>query len=330
MKARQITSALGSVYALGMIDQLRYIERGDDGFWGTWQATGVNAKRIVHAGDVIARIGLDDRVSAWQRMPRGSWQTWDLQAAELIATRLPGGAPVLFAADLERRAWYTWKPSPGEPWKPWESLDGPIVGLTAGVIPGGGLVLFGLHKGTVYHRWQERPFGSWERWTPLDRPADGAAEVGVLAITEGGLALFALSGDGALWHRWQDKPYAPWHPWEAGPLGTDIASMALTKSPGEGLAVFAIGKDHAVRYRAQLTPFGDWGGWTALGGTAKSITAQASFTDGLEVFAVGLDHEVSHIWCDRIGARWSEWILLDHEESPYRPAGHPVSRAASS
>ena len=321
MKARQISSALSSVYALGMIDQLRYIERASDGFWGSWQSTGVNAKRILHAGDVIARIGLDDRVSAWQRMPRAAWQHWDLEVAELTATRLPGGAPVLFAADREQQAWYTWKPSPQEAWKVWEPLEGPVARLAAAVIPGGGLVVFGIRDGTVVHRWQERPGASWEPWTTLDRPPGGTAALDVLTITGGGLALFALSEDGALWHRWQDKPYAPWHDWEQAPLGRDIAAMTLTKSPGGGLGVFAVGTDHAVRYRVQLTPFGDWGGWTELGGTARSLTAQASFTDGLEVFIIGLDHEVYHTWCDRIDARWAEWTLLDHEESPYRAAG---------
>src|ERR671916_3232601 len=99
MKARQLSVSRTSVYALGMIDQLRYIERGADGFWGRWQATGANARRIVHAGPVVARIGLDDRVAAWQRSPREPWQTWDLAAFELAATRLPDGAPALFAGD---------------------------------------------------------------------------------------------------------------------------------------------------------------------------------------------------------------------------------------
>ena len=192
MKARQIAPALSSVYALGMIDQLRYIERGEDGFWGEWHSTGANARLVVHAGDVVGRIGLDGRVSACQRAPSRPWVTWDLQATELAATRLPGGPPVLFAADGERKAWHTWKAAPHAAWSPWEPLEGPIERITAGVIPGGGLVLFGLRDGIVWHRWQNRLFGGWEDWTALDGPPGGVTSVRLATLTGGGLALFAI------------------------------------------------------------------------------------------------------------------------------------------
>src|SRR5712691_10420993 len=102
MKALQLAVSPDSVYALGMIDQVRCVERGVDGFWGRWQGTGANAKRIVHGGNVIARIGLDDRVSAFQRSPRGSWFTWDLRATELAAAHTSKGAPTLFATADDR------------------------------------------------------------------------------------------------------------------------------------------------------------------------------------------------------------------------------------
>ena len=51
---------------------------------------------------------------------------------------------------------------------------------------------------------------------------------------------------------------------------------------------------------------------------ARSVAAQASYTDGLEVFAIGLDDEVYHSWCERVGGPWVEWTLLEHESSPLR------------
>ena len=62
MKARQIAIALKSVYALGPTDEVRLIERGADGLWGSWQATGESAKTIVHGGQVIGRASCRERV----------------------------------------------------------------------------------------------------------------------------------------------------------------------------------------------------------------------------------------------------------------------------
>ena len=320
MKARQIAPALGSVYAVDMLGQLRHIERDEHGFWGTWQTTDAMASRVVHAGDVIARIGVDGRVSARTRAPEHPWETWELEATDLAATRLPEGAPVLFAADGERRAWYGWKPTPPEPWIAWETLDGPIEGLSASVIPGGGLVVFGIRDGAAHHRWQDRLFSTWHGWTALDRPAAPLTALAVSTIVKGGLALVAVGADQVLYHSWQEKPFDRWRDWVA--LGGGIGSVSLTKSPGGGLAVFAIGTDQAVRYRCQMKPFGDWGEWIELGGTARSIAAQPSYTNGLEVFTIGLDDEIYHTWCDRLETPWAAWTLLDVERLPYRPVGH--------
>ena len=94
----------------------------------------------------------------------------------------------------------------------------------------------------------------------------------------------------------------------------------MAKAPTGGLAVFAIGLDDRVSCRYQARPSGEWSAWIELGGEARSLTAQASFTDGLEVFAVGLDDEVYHTWCESVGWPWQEWTLLDYETSPLRAA----------
>jgi hypothetical protein len=318
MKARQIAIARKSVYALGPTDEVRLIERGVDGLWGGWQGTGESAKTIVHGGQVIARIGIDDRVSALQVTPRLPWLTWDIQGTELAVAHLPGGAPVLIVVDGDHLAWHAWKPTPSSPWSDWQPLDGPITSVAADLIPGGGLAVFGIRDGAVYHRWQNRPQSAWKGWSSLDGPPGGARTLSVTTITHGGLVVLALGGDHALSHRWQDKPFGTWHDWES--LGGAVKSFAVAKSSTGGLAVFAIGTDDGVQYRYQSKPFGEWSRWIDLHGKAKSIAAQISYADGLEVFTVGMHDDVYHKWCDRLDSPWTEWTLLDHEASPLRLA----------
>jgi hypothetical protein len=317
MKARQLSISLNSVFAIGMIDQLRFIERGADGFWGRWQVTGTNATRIAHTGDVVARIGLDGRVGAWQRAPREPWHTWDLEAVDLTAARLAKGAPALFAGDAEGCVWHTTKAAPREAWPPWEPLGGPATGLVAGLIPGGGLALFGIRNGVAVHRWQDRPGATWHGWTALDGPGGELVALDLTTIAGGGLALFALASDGTLHHSWQDAPLARWQPWQR--LGSEVKVMAVTRAARGGLAVFATDRDGRLRVRVQPRPFGDWAVWHDLGGRGHQIVAQPSWTDGLEVFAIGDDDEIRHAWCERLDWPWTDWRLLEHETGPVPP-----------
>jgi hypothetical protein len=316
MKARQIAIALRNVFALGPTGEVRFIQRGEDGLWEAWQGTDASAKGIVHGGQVIATIGLDDRVSALQLTPRLPWVTWDVQASELTVAHLPDGAPVLFAVDADDMVWHAWKPTPSSPWSDWRPLDGPVSNLAAALIPGGGLVVFGIRDGAVYHRWEDRPLSAWKEWTALDGPPEGARALGVTTITHGGLVVFALGGDGAVHHRWQDKPFGVWHDWES--LGGAVKSFSVCKSPSGGLAVFAIGTDDGVQYRYQSKAFGEWSRWISLHGRAKHIAGRMSYADGLEVFTIGMDDEVYHKWCDTLDSHWTAWALLDHEASPMR------------
>jgi hypothetical protein len=316
MIASRIAVAPGSLYAIGPHQELSCIERGPDGLWGRWQATGASAREIAHAGQVVAAIGLDGRLSALQLTPRLPWETWELRATELAAARLPDGAPALFARGGDGRVWHTWKPAPSSPWSDWQPLDGSVTALAAECIPGGGLVVFGVQGSVVSHRWQDHPYGPWQSWTDLETPLGGARSLAVSTILRGGLALFALGGDGALHHRWQDKPFGKWHDWQ--PLGDGIKSFAAARSLTGGLVVFAVGADDLVQYRFQSTAFGSWSRWIGLQGRAKALAAQPGYVDGLEVFSVGMTNEVSHKWCDRLDAPWTEWAPLDYEASPLR------------
>lgn len=200
MKSRHIAIALGDVYAIGLGDEVMRIERNADGFWGEWQPVGARAKRLVHGGEVIGLIELDDRVAAFQRVPGPSWTRWDLHVTELSAAHMPGDGPVLFAA-ATGRVWHAWKEAPNSPWSAWEPLDGPVSNISAGRIPGGGLVIFGIRDGCVHHRWQDKPASPWTGWTELGSPPAAARALELTTLRGGGLAIFALGADGDIYHR---------------------------------------------------------------------------------------------------------------------------------
>jgi hypothetical protein len=321
MKARQIAPGLNSVYVIGPSEHVQLIERAADGLWGRWQSTPTTAKSVVVGGSMVATIGHDNRVSAFER---GIWHpgmTWDREARELRSTHVPGRGAVLLAVD-QYAVWSTWKEAPTTPWRAWQPLEGPVDGLEATADPGGGVAIFGIREGEVHHARQARALGAWEGWTSLDAPSGRTAMVRAQAISGGGLAIFAVGADGAVHHRWQDKPLDPWRPWES--LGGAARSVSVAKSTAGGLAVFTVGTDDAVRYRYQSRPFGPWNPWTSLYGRVRDVTAQPSYTDGLEVFAIGLDGEVHHAWCERVDAPWTAWTALDYELSPFHA---PVARA---
>ena len=314
MQARQLAIASDSVYVLGPDDQLRYILRAEEGLWGSWQDAGVGGRCIVHAGPVLGRLDQDGRVSALQRIPSLPWHTWELSARELSAAHLPDGSPAIFAVDDEGSLRYTWKPSPSAPWAEWTPLGGPVTGVAPTLIPGGGLVAFGITGGEVRHRWQNRPSGGWKEWTSLGVPGGGARMLRATSIRDGGLAVFALGADEAIHRRWQDKPFRTWHEWEE--LGSSVASFDVTRTPSGGLAVLAIGMDRDVRCRFQSRPFGEWSRWTNLRGEAMCVAARHGYVDGLEAFIIGLNGEVYHSWCERPTDPWTGWRLLDREAPP--------------
>jgi hypothetical protein len=181
----------------------------------------------------MARIGLDGRVSPLQRSLGSQWQDLELEARGLAATRLPSRAPVLFASDGDDLVWHAWKPTPGSPWTPWESLAGFAADIRATVIPNG---------------------GPWRDWTPIDDLPGGSRAIEVASLTGGGLVLLARGRDGGLYHRWQDKPFGRWHLWEV--LETGIEQFSLTKPASGGLAVFAVARGGCLRHRKQTKPFG--------------------------------------------------------------------------
>ena len=323
MKAGLLASTLGSVYALAPDSELRVIERDADGHWRHWQSLGGGVKRVVHGGNVVAKLGLDNRVAAFQRTPPSAWFTWNLNAQDLCAARLPDGTPALFAL-AERMVWYTCKDTPEAPWRDWEPLYGPVTEIDAAAIAGGGLAVFGIREGVVYHKWQDRPNAGWKQWTALGAPPEGARSLEVTSLSGGGLVVFALAGDGALYHRWQDHPFGVWQSWYG--LGGSVERFSVTKSPGGGLAVFAIGTDSRVWSRWQPKAFGEWTPWMDLQGHATSIAAQRSYADGLELFALAADKQVYHRWCMRLDLPWTEWTRLDYEPAPlWTTADVPIS-----
>jgi hypothetical protein len=185
MKARQLSVSFASVYALGLLDQVRLIRRGPDGFWGPWEATGVNAKRLVHAGTVVAVIGLDDRVAVYDQLPGRVRHAWDFQASELRVAPLPRGGAVLFALSAGR-VWWAWKPSVLGPWSEWEPLGGPAEKLAAAAIPRHGTTVCYAHDGVVYCHGQSEPTLEWSPWESLGGPGGGVEDLALTVAGTGG------------------------------------------------------------------------------------------------------------------------------------------------
>ena len=231
MRARLIAAALDSVYAIDLEGQVSSIERGSEGFWGPWQGAGLAAKRIVHAGTVVATIGPDHHASALVRGGYDTWHTWPRPADELAAVYVPGQGPILFATD-RHAVCYARRETPHTPWTDWEVLGGPLAEIQAAVVPDGGAALFGIRHGTVFVRTQNRSLAAWDEWTGLGVPPDGARALRVTSLRGGGLAVFALAGDGRIHHRWQDVPFGEWRAWEE--LGGSVRTFAVTRSPQGG------------------------------------------------------------------------------------------------
>lgn len=317
MKARQLATSFASAYALGLLDQVRVIRRGPDGFWGAWEATGVNAKRVVHGRGFVALIGLDDRIAIYDELPGRPRLTWDFQASELSYVPLPHEGGALFALSAGR-IWQARKSSATAPWSNWEWLGGPAGRLATGLIRRGGPVVCCSHAGTVYHIWQEDPDSGWSSWESLGSPDVGAGDIALTSSSRGGLAVFATGRDGALYHRWQRRPLGQWHQWES--LGGLVTSFSVTRTASGGLAALIAGPDGRVSARYQPKPFAPWTAWLDLQGHARHVVIQQSYTEGLEAFVLGTDDEIRHAWCPRLGAPWTEWQLLDRETSSLRLA----------
>jgi hypothetical protein len=327
MKARHLSVSFGSVYALGLLDQVRLIRRGPDGFWGPWEATGVNAKHLVHAGTVIALIGLDDRVAVYDQLPGRVRHTWNFQASDLRVAALPRGGGALFALSAGR-VWWAWKPSVLGPWSDWEPLGGPADRLAAAAVPRHGTTVCCAHDGVVYCHGQNEPTLDWSVWESLGSPGGGAEDLALTVAGRSGLALFVLGQDGAVYHRWQDRPGSPWHDWES--LGGLARSLSVARTAAGGLALFVTGPDGQVGARYQSQPFARWTPWLDLHGDARVVLSQQSYTEGLEAFVLGSDDEIRHAWCAQLGTPWTEWQLLERETAGFRPGSSREERTSSS
>ena len=325
MKARHLSISFASIYALGMLDQVRVIRRGPDGFWGPWEATGVNAKRLVHAGTVIALIGLDDRVAIFDELPGRVRHTWDFLASDLRVAAFPRGGGALFALSAGR-VWHARQTTVLAPWSTWEPLGGPADRLAATAIPRHGAAVCCSHAGAVYCIGREDSTSEWSSWESLGSPGGGAEDLALTGLSRSGLAVFVVGRDGAIYHRWQDHPRGRWHDWES--LGGTARTLSVARTSSGGLAVFATGPDGRVGTRYQARPFAQWTPWLDLHGHATVVRGQQSYTEGLEAFVLGTDDEVRHAWCARLGSPWTDWHLLERETSSLRLASSGAERAA--
>ena len=239
MKARHISISFASVYALGLLDQVRLIRRGPDGFWGPWQATGVNAKRLVHAGTVTALIGLDDRVAIYERLPGRVQHSWDFQASELASWRFRAGAarcsrcrPGRYGTHRSRRC----SPSGalGSHW------GAPPIGWPRLPSREGGPLSAAVHAGAIAYAQPGRPELRVELVGSSWSPGGGADDLALSMLNRGGWRCRPGAG------RSRIPPLAGssgsrWHDWES--FGGLARSLSVARTSAGGLALFVTGPD---------------------------------------------------------------------------------------
>ena len=152
IKARQTASSLNSLYAVGPSDQVLLIERGPDGFWGWWRATGV----IYHR---------------WQDRPFSAWRKWTGLggppggARTVSVDTINDGGLDVFTIGGDDAVYHRWQDKPFDVWHPWESLGGAVESLSVAKAPTGGLAVFAIALDErVSCRYQARPSGEWSEW----------------------------------------------------------------------------------------------------------------------------------------------------------------------
>ena len=321
MRARLIVAALDSVYGIDLEGQVSSIERGSEGFWGPWQGAGLAAKRIVHAGTVVATIGPDHHVSA---LVRGGYDTWT-----------PGlDPPTSWRRSMSPARGRSFSPRPscgllcpqGDPAHALDRLGGPRRPPRRD--PGCGRSR--RRRRTVRH-------SPWHRLRPDAEPVargmgrmDGArSTAGRRAGAAGDLA--AGWRTGRIRARWR----RPDSPSLAGRAFRRVACVGGARRVGADVRRHQVsaGRPGAVRrlrrrLRAVPVPARAIQRLERLAGPAwprQEPGGQASYTDGLEAFAIGMDDEVDHKWCERVGTPWTEWAVLEYEASPLRRYGSSTS-----
>lgn len=144
-----------------------------------------------------------------------------------------------------------------------------------------------------------------------------AAESSLRAIqfvrmSDGRLALAALTSDETAYWRVQTRPGGCWDGW-VDLEGSKLQAAAIAVNKDNRLEAFAVGKDRSIYSRYQIGPGGAWSEWGSMQGTNLSQVAAATNADGrVEIFALSRDGSVYHRWQQQAGSgAWADWSRLE-------------------
>lgn len=289
-------------------------------------------------GGGLFAIGTDGAAWTWgndyQHLGWRSLGGTSLQS--VVSTWNPAGGGALFAIDSDGHLMHAWEQSQG--WRWTDLSDGtetpapiplPVMSVVATQNPTGGLAVFAIGgDGRIWHAWQDYPAGPWVGWSDVseapETPAPIPLPVKSVVATQnpsGGLAIFAIGGDGRVWHAWQDQPKSAWVGWSdisgppdmQAPLPVAARSLVVGHVFDGGLDIVVLGEGNRVWYASQSRAKGAWIGWEDLGGDSIVQVASRSSPleiDGNRILARGPNGEVWTRSQQLPKTSWGNWYRL--------------------
>jgi hypothetical protein len=202
-----------------------------------------------------------------------------------------------------------------------------IYGPVAVALSNGGLEVFAIGKDNqLYHLWTDPDpyhWGNDGQWAALGQQQSFKSSPVAVALSNGGLEVFAIRQDNYLCHIWTTGP-GKWNPNGWMTVGQQIpfvGSLAAVRWAGDNIQVFAIGSDNYLYHLWTNAP-GQWNpnGWMTVGQQipfAAGPTAVEWTVDGnIQIFAIGKDNQLYHLWTDPDPYHWGndgQWAALGQQ-----------------
>jgi hypothetical protein len=319
---------------------------------GGWFDIGGNMERVEairdpHGEAALFAVGRGGGIWTTRelRQPLGGWSGWtDISGppevpspldrrfvADVAVERNPNGGLAVFVL-AGGRIWQAWQTQVGGAWQGWLDISpyylaGRITSITTSEYPGGGLYVAALADSHLWHSWQNEPNGEWGGWLDMTSsahvPTTILTPVSSIAATPnpgGGVALFAIGGDGNVWLAWQKERKRGWSGWAN--LGSQQYVSRRLPAPATevvagtnfeaGLTVFTIGSTGGVWYARRPGSDGPWVGWNSLGGSPRNLALRASSweIDGFHLFGISGSQTVVTTGQVTPDSGWTDWREL--------------------
>jgi len=333
---------LPSVHYLDTDRSLQVFARGNDGALlhagqtvdcATWSelsslggniGAGIAVERNANGLLEVFAVFEDGTLNQIRQQADGSWSAW-----AQIGTHFQGipavvlnqaGELCVFATEQDGIR-YLWQNKTHGSWGS-VLLGGGLGNPTAVLNSNGQVEVYAVGDGATYNRQTDT---GWSGWQDLDKTQQIVGRMSVIRNIDGGVEVFACSGDHTLIRNHQTVPsVGPWSGWIALNAGISGNPTAVRNADGR-LEVFASGAGGELGHMWQIGQAGEpWSAWESLGGPVTGAAAVTVNSDGrLEVFVRDRSDELWHIWQQLPGGPWSGWKLLGHTTVATTPVCPP-------